>query len=125
MGRPNSRGGHCFDCVRVGQLPHYSRVLLLPLDIPPMPAPAMLQTKSSQGNAVWRGAYDETRHILPPSTANGGGIGLSVDDVLCVPSRITHDASDESSCWPAVGVICEGRIGLLPESKIVCLQPSP
>ena len=32
--------------VRVGQLSHYSQVLLLPLGVPPMPAPACSHTKS-------------------------------------------------------------------------------
>ena len=39
-------GGNHFCQVRVGQLSRYSHVLLLPLGVPPMPAPAVPHTKS-------------------------------------------------------------------------------
>ena len=47
VGRATQQPGPDYSyCVRVGQLPRYSQVLLLPLGVPPTPAPAMLHTKS-------------------------------------------------------------------------------
>ena len=47
-------GESCLYCMRVGQVPRYSQVLLLPLGIPPMPALACFTQTLPQESEVWR-----------------------------------------------------------------------
>ena len=46
LGSLTAEGEIVFYCVRVGESSRYSQVLLLPLGVPLLPAPAMLHTKS-------------------------------------------------------------------------------
>ena len=52
----NLRAGEklVFNCMRVGQLSHYSQVLLLPLGVLPLGGACMLHMRSSQDSEVWR-----------------------------------------------------------------------
>ena len=54
MELPNGQGGNGFYCVKVGHLSRYSHVLLLPIGVPPMLAPAYSTQSVAQDNEVWR-----------------------------------------------------------------------
>ena len=78
MANPNSDGNRCY-CVRLGQLFRYSRVLLLPLGVPPAPAPAMLHTKRGGrrgGGVCFRGPEHSIGGVaLSTRRGGGGGVG--------------------------------------------------
>ena len=99
-GQPHNRESHLYE-VRVGHLSRYSQLLLLPVGVPPMPAPARSTQSLSQGCGVWR--------VLTTTDKGNVTQGQGVPDHQVLP--ISHAQHTQTFChlfrWFTARAVCQ------------------